>query len=809
MLNSNQNSLLRQGLITASVAATTSLLGALAVQAFPAFPPVEGVKDTTVRVAGSTSTTSLSEGLKQGFQKKYPGSKVNVATLGSKDAIAEVAAGKMDLAVIGRPLSDAEKAQGLVAVPMGREKIAIVVDKSSPMAKDLTIANFAKLFRGEVSNWSAVGGPKAPVKLVDRTESDTRKAFPNYPAFQNGKFVPAANALKVTGESAKDMAAQLGKTGISYLPISALDNMPNLRVLTMHGVKPTDARYPFSHPLYYVYKGDQPNEAVKAFLGFAGAAEGQNAIKSAGLVAVTDFNKGAEKAQVAAKPAETKKAEAKTAEAKSAEAKTAEAKTAEAKSAEAKLAETKPVEGGEKVNALKAGEKAKVGAEANGADGKVASASANQIAAQGEGGLPAWLAWILLPLGLLGLLLWLLPNDEEENGRKIPATKGGDRRPVGAGAVDRAKDTVGGVATKTTGALGDVANTGLGVVTGTAAAATGAGAAAWARLKGERDGGDSWDETDGANSGVTPEFNVETPDWNPADMASDAATSVKDGAANVVDGGKNAVGGMFDLGAGAIAGGAAAAAGAGAMAWNAVKGTGDEARDAGTWEFKESEPSDNPVARMSNFVADRASGAGDTARTAFGNTKDAVGGGLDNAGDAAGGFMSKLKRAASNIVGDAGSAAGKVKDMAVDAGEGALDAAGKVKDGVGAAAVGTAAAVGGAAAGAGAFLAGDRNHIILVPYNSREALVKWEVDRKDLETIQARGGNQLVLRLYDVTEQQDPPTFQQFDLDESLSEQRIMIPQRNRTYVTALGYLTRSGNFLEMARSESVRIPSA
>jgi hypothetical protein len=170
--------------------------------------------------------------------------------------------------------------------------------------------------------------------------------------------------------------------------------------------------------------------------------------------------------------------------------------------------------------------------------------------------------------------------------------------------------------------------------------------------------------------------------------------------------------------------------------------------------------------------------------------------------------MSKLKRAASNIVGDAGSAAGKVKDMAVDAGEGAVDAAGKVKDGVGAAAIGTAAAVGGAA-GAGAFLAGDRNHIILVPYNSREALVKWEVDAKDLETIQARGGNQLVLRLYDVTEQQDPPTFQQFDLDEAIREQRIMIPQRNRTYVTALGYLTRSGNFLEMARSESVRIPSA
>ncbi len=793
----------------------------MAGQAFPVFPQLETVnKGTSVRVQGSTSTNSVIQSLKQGFDKKYPGAQVNLTTVGSKAAIANVVQGSADVAVIGRPLTDTEKAQGLIAVPMGREKIAIVVGDKNPYNKDLTIGNFAKIFRGEISNWSAIGGPKGAVQLVDRPDSDTRKAFPNYPAFQNGKFVAAANAVKVTDESPKAMSDRLGTTGVSFMPISAVENVPGVRVLTMHKVSPTDKRYPFSHPLYYVYKGAQPNDAVKAFLGFAGTPAGQTGMNQAGLVSVSDFNKEAAAAageagqKVAAKPAEAIK---------------------EAPKANAGTNPEKPADPA-KANALKAGEGSQATAGHTDAKGNkvAANPSANQIAAGNEnGGLPGWLAWILLPLGLLGLLLWLLPNDEEEN--KISSSRGpssGGSRPGGTtlgGAVDRTKDTaLGGIAGKTTDTVGNVAQTGIGAIGVGAAAATGAGAAAWARLKGERDqtaAQDDWDETDGAVDGVTPEFNspefsspefnVATPDWNLADVAGD----VKDGAGNVVEGAKDAVGGAFDMGTGAIAGGAAAAAGVAAAGWNAVKSTGDTKSDQGaTWEFKDGD-GDDRIARIGDYASDKASSfktgagnlansAGDAAKTGFGNAKDAASRLADGTENAAGGFMSKLKKAASNIVGDAGNAATKAKDLAGDVGEGAMNAAGNLKDGAGNVVAGGAAAVVGAGAAAGAFLGGDRNNIVLVPYNSREALVRWEVDQKDLETIQARGGNQLVLRLYDVTEQQDPPTFQQFDLDEKIREQRIMIPQRNRTYVTALGYLTRSGNFLEMARSESVRIPS-
>jgi hypothetical protein len=115
------------------------------------------------------------------------------------------------------------------------------------------------------------------------------------------------------------------------------------------------------------------------------------------------------------------------------------------------------------------------------------------------------------------------------------------------------------------------------------------------------------------------------------------------------------------------------------------------------------------------------------------------------------------------------------------------------------------------AGAAGAFLTGP-GQVVLIPYNNREALVRWEIAPEAQQNFHDQGSNQLVLRLFDVTDQ-DPdtdtlPRFQQFDLDDTSQEQRIMIPQQDRTYLAALGYLTRVGEFLEVARSGSVQVPT-
>ncbi|MGC8711340.1 MAG: substrate-binding domain-containing protein, partial [Leptodesmis sp.] len=255
-----------------------------AAQSSPAdaFPlPTSVPQGTKVVVDSSSAMQKISEALKQSFETQYPGTSVTVTPASSDEAVAAVAAGKADLAAIGRPLTEAEKAQGLVAVPVSRNKIAMIVGPESPFKSSLTVDQFAQIFRGEVTNWSQVGGSSAPVRLVDRpATSDTRQAFQNYPVFQKAPFKTGSTAVQVE-DSTEAVIAKLGQDGLGYAIADQVVDQPNVRIVPMHNTPPTDPKYPFSQSLYYIYKGPTPSTGAKAFLGFAVTPANQRIIEAA------------------------------------------------------------------------------------------------------------------------------------------------------------------------------------------------------------------------------------------------------------------------------------------------------------------------------------------------------------------------------------------------------------------------------------------------------------------------------------------------------------------------------------------------
>jgi ABC-type phosphate transport system substrate-binding protein len=247
------------------------------------FPLPETVASgTTVRVDGSSSMAVLNQALQKGFEQKYPGTKVAIGQGGTSAALKSLQDGNADLAAIGRPLTEQEQAQGLKAVPVKREKIAVVVGTDNPFQGSLTDQQFAKIFRGEIKDWSEVGGAPGPIRLVDRPgDSDTRTAFQIYPVFKQADFASAADAVKVDADQTSDIAAKLGKDGISYAIANQVRNLSGVRIVLMHKTDADDPRYPFSQPLAYVYKGATPSPAAQAFLGFVSAPVGQQLIAAA------------------------------------------------------------------------------------------------------------------------------------------------------------------------------------------------------------------------------------------------------------------------------------------------------------------------------------------------------------------------------------------------------------------------------------------------------------------------------------------------------------------------------------------------
>jgi phosphate transport system substrate-binding protein len=241
---------------------------------------------TKVQIDGSNSMKSVNQGLKERFQQQFPGTDITLPASyqGSDAGVKAVAAGKADLASIGRWITKAELDQGVAAKAIGRSKIAIIVKDNNPYKGNLTLKDFAKIYRGEITDWSQLAsakGAKGKIKVIDRPDnSDTRRAFANYPVFQKGKLKTGANAQKLTEDSTTAMVAKLDQEGIGYAPADQVKNIPGIRAITLHGTQPDNPKYPFSQPLVYAYKNKdgKVTDGAKAFLGYVGDPTGKKGV---------------------------------------------------------------------------------------------------------------------------------------------------------------------------------------------------------------------------------------------------------------------------------------------------------------------------------------------------------------------------------------------------------------------------------------------------------------------------------------------------------------------------------------------------
>ncbi|BAU09852.1 putative phosphate transport system substrate-binding protein [Leptolyngbya sp. NIES-3755] len=372
--------------------------------------PNSVAEGTNVRIDGSVSMAAINSILEQRFEQQFPKTQVNAASNGVPAGIQAVLSGQADLAAIGRPLNNQEKAQGLQTAQVGRDKIAIVVGANNPFNGSLTIDQFARMFRGEITNWSQVGGPNLPIKFVDRPDSsDTREAFKSYPVFRQAKFTTGANAVKLNEDTTQAVVSNLGNNGISYMTASQAQGLKGAKIVTMHGTQPTNPRYPFSQALYYVYK-DANNPAVQAFLGLATTETGQSAIAKSG---------GVLEPVVAAKPATAKPAAA------NKPAKPATTAAKDGTPAKQNAAQ-QPGSGQTVTGANPQGDNPQGGSSQAGGGNPLAflfpgdNAGGAGAAADTGTGLPNWLWW-LLPIGSGAALLWMLAGGRR-NRRRAPVT---------------------------------------------------------------------------------------------------------------------------------------------------------------------------------------------------------------------------------------------------------------------------------------------------------------------------------------------------------------------------------------------------
>lgn len=229
---------------------------------------------TTVRINGSTSMVQINELLRQGFTQQFPGTQVIANASGTEKGIEDLLNGRVDIAAISRPLSSAEQQQGLVAIPVAKDQIAVVVGVGNPFSGSLTQAQVRDIFQGKLINWSQLGGNNSNIRVINRPPiSGTYQAFQDM-ALAGGNFGNTPNITTMERDATTPILRALGNDGISYATFSQVANQSTVRVLSIENTYPGTGDYPYQRTLYYVYR--QPaNPAVEAFLGYLQSPQGQ------------------------------------------------------------------------------------------------------------------------------------------------------------------------------------------------------------------------------------------------------------------------------------------------------------------------------------------------------------------------------------------------------------------------------------------------------------------------------------------------------------------------------------------------------
>ncbi len=227
-----------------------------------------------IKIDGSTSMVRLNVNLGKLFQKKFPTASYTWQANGSSKGIKALLDGTVDLAASSRALKPEEVSQGLVAVPVKNDAIAVIVGRGNPFRGELTLEQLKQIFTGTLKNWSDVGGPPLPLRVINRNpESGTYKQFEDT-VLGGGSFGSGPNWTTMPRDVTTELIQKLGTNGIGYANYSQIRDQKTIRAVALEGASPDAANYPIVSILYYVY-GPNSSEAAKAFVALATSTEGQ------------------------------------------------------------------------------------------------------------------------------------------------------------------------------------------------------------------------------------------------------------------------------------------------------------------------------------------------------------------------------------------------------------------------------------------------------------------------------------------------------------------------------------------------------
>jgi phosphate transport system substrate-binding protein len=165
------------------------------------------------------------------------------------------------------PLSEEEiEKEQLIVYPLAKEPILILTRKDNPV-NDLSVEQVRGIFKGDISNWKAVGGPDQPIVVVTRLHCKKRPGhwktiLPSKKNFRQERLNVKSAAAMV--QRISDFKGAMGHTGATWV----FKPEDNVKAVSVGGVKPTAANlangtYPFFRQMSAITNRNPSPDVVK------------------------------------------------------------------------------------------------------------------------------------------------------------------------------------------------------------------------------------------------------------------------------------------------------------------------------------------------------------------------------------------------------------------------------------------------------------------------------------------------------------------------------------------------------------------
>jgi phosphate transport system substrate-binding protein len=233
---------------------------------------------TRYLVTGASTIAPILQRVAERLEARDASLRIEVETGGTGRGIKDSKEGLSDLGMASRDLTEEERI-GLNPVPIAHDGVALIVHASNPI-EELTTEQVVAIYRGEIGDWSAVGGTPGDITVVNKAEGrSTLEVFLDH--FQLKATDIEADVI--IGDNAQGVRLVSGdEKAIGYVSIGdaqrAVDSGVPIKLLRYRGVVPSvttvsDGSYPIRRSLYLLFRGE-PDVVGQEILDYLASEEG-------------------------------------------------------------------------------------------------------------------------------------------------------------------------------------------------------------------------------------------------------------------------------------------------------------------------------------------------------------------------------------------------------------------------------------------------------------------------------------------------------------------------------------------------------